>query len=62
MNDHGKRPGVAVLVPPSTRSVCFGPQDWERLEARCTVRYRQKNEWNLDEITKVMREADVLLS
>ena len=62
MSDNERKPVVAVLVPPSTRSVCFGPRDWERLEARCAIRYRQKEEWDLGEITEVMRDADILLS
>ncbi len=62
MSDPEKKSVVAVLIPPSIRSVCFASQDWERLEARCTVRYRQQEEWNLDEITQLMREADILLS
>lgn len=62
MSDNEKKPVVAVLVPPSTCGACFGPQDWERLEARCTVRYRQKEEWDLHEITEIMGEADILLS
>ena len=62
MNDPSKKQITAVLIPPSIRSVCFTSQDWERLEARCAVRYRQQEEWNLDEIIKVMREADILLS
>ncbi|MFH1008962.1 MAG: hydroxyacid dehydrogenase, partial [Candidatus Latescibacterota bacterium] len=41
---------------------CFSSDDWERLEARCVLRCRQQEEWDLDEITKVMRDADVLLS
>ena len=62
MNDPTKKTRAAVLIPPSIRSVCFTSDDWERLEARCTVRYRGQEEWNPDEITKVMREADILLS
>ncbi len=44
------------------RSICFTSNDWERLEAQCTVRYRQQEKWNLSDITEVMQEADVLLS
>jgi len=62
VSDSEKKQITAVLIPPSTRSACFTSQDWERLEARCSVRYRQQEEWNLSEITEVMREVDVLLS